>query len=91
MQRRDISAFVGALLLTAATGWGLIYFVQELWPILPGWLAMLVCVLLAVIVIGYPIYSLAQWSNRYLERHPPPHRPAERREGDEQDDWDKRD
>jgi hypothetical protein len=51
--------------------WGLIYFIRELWPLLPPWLALLVFLLLAVMMIGYPIYTLAQWSNRYLQSNKP--------------------
>lgn len=68
MQRNDIGALLLALGVTLALGWGLVYFVRELWPLLPPWLSLLVFILLAVIVIGYPIYTLARWSDRYLAR-----------------------
>jgi xanthosine utilization system XapX-like protein len=68
MQRSDIGALIVALTITAALAWGIVYFVQELWPRLPPWLAMLGFIFLAVAVIGYPIYALARWSDRYLER-----------------------
>ena len=73
MQRNDISALLVALLITAATGWGLVYFVRELWPRLPPWLSMLVFIFLAGAVIGYPIVALARWSDRYLQRHQKTH------------------
>ena len=57
-----------ALTMTLALAFGLIYFVHDLWPVLPGWAAMLVFILIAVIIIGYPIYTLAQWSNRSWQR-----------------------
>ena len=69
-------AVIIALVVTIAMGWGLVYFVQELWPRLPPWLSMLVFIFIAVVVIGYPILELARWSDRYLERHnhgPSPH------------------
>ena len=69
MKHGSISAFVIALGITAAMIWGLVYFIRELWPVLPPWLALIVFILLAVAMIGYPIYTLACWSNRYLERH----------------------
>ncbi len=68
MQRQDFSAFILALLITGGLTWILIYFWNELWPILPGWLAMIVFIFLASAVIGYPIYALAKWSDRYLAR-----------------------
>jgi len=68
MQRNDLLAFVVALLITGGLAWLLIYFWNELWPILPGWLAMIVFIFVASAVIGYPIYALAKWSDRYLAR-----------------------
>jgi hypothetical protein len=45
-----------------------VYFVREVWSRLPPSAALIVWILLAVAVIGYPIYALAQWSSRYLAR-----------------------
>jgi hypothetical protein len=65
-KRSDVGTFLIALFVTVALAVGLIYFVREIWPALPPWLSMIVYILLAVIVIGYPIYTLARWSDRYL-------------------------
>ncbi len=68
MKRQDFSAFLLALLITGGLTWVLIYFWNEPWPILPGWLSMIVFIFLASAIIGYPIYALAKWSDRYLAR-----------------------
>jgi len=68
MQRSDILALLGSLGITGLLLWGLVYFVNEWWARLPKAVALTVCILLAVMVIGYPIYALARWSDRYLER-----------------------
>lgn len=68
MQHNDIMAFIIALVVTSGLAWVMVYFVRELWPMLPGWLTLILFILLAVAVIGYPIYALAKWSNRYLAR-----------------------
>jgi len=68
MHRNDISALLIALVVTAAMGWGMVYFVKHIWPHLPPWLSMLIFIFLAVMVIGYPILELARWSDRYLQR-----------------------
>ncbi|MGH8656922.1 MAG: hypothetical protein ACREV4_00105 [Gammaproteobacteria bacterium] len=52
------------LVIAAGLLFGLSYSVQEAWPRLPPALALIVWILLAVAVIGYPIYALAQWSSR---------------------------
>ena len=70
-KRSDIGSFVLALLVTVAMAVGIIYFVREILPILPGWASVIFYVLLAVIVIGYPIYTLARWSDRYLASKTP--------------------
>ncbi|MFO1433780.1 MAG: hypothetical protein U1F76_27405 [Candidatus Competibacteraceae bacterium] len=68
MHRNDISALLIALGVTAAMIWGMVYFVRHIWPYLPPWLSMLIFIFLAVMVIGYPIFELARWSDRYLKR-----------------------
>lgn len=68
MNMRDSIALVTALGITALLVLGSIYFIDEIWPHLPPAASVLIFILLAVIVIGYPIYMLGQWSNRYLER-----------------------
>ncbi|MDQ2696420.1 MAG: hypothetical protein M3Z21_13800 [Pseudomonadota bacterium] len=68
MPRQDLLALVAALLVTALLIWGLVYFVRELWPTLSPLPALLVFIFLAVAVIGYPIFVLARWSDRYLAR-----------------------
>ena len=68
MQRSDILALLGSLGITGLLLWGLVYFVNEWWARLPKAVALTICILLAVMVIGYPIYALARWSDRYLAR-----------------------
>lgn len=68
MQRSDILSFLVSLGITGLLIWGLVYFVNEWWGRLPKAVALTVCILLAVMVIGYPIYALARWSDRYLAR-----------------------
>lgn len=68
MQRGDILAFLVSLGITGLMVWGLVYFVNTWWARLPKAIALIVCILLAVMVIGYPIYALARWSDRYLAR-----------------------
>ncbi|MDX1656508.1 MAG: hypothetical protein R3310_14970 [Candidatus Competibacteraceae bacterium] len=63
-----LGPLLSALAITAALVAGLIYFVVELWPRLPAGWALVGFILLAVLVIGYPIWALARWSNRYLEK-----------------------
>lgn len=68
MHRDDILALVVSLGVTGLLLWGLIYFVTEWWGRLPKAVALILFILLAVMVIGYPIYALARWSDRYLAR-----------------------
>ena len=68
MQRSDILPFLVSLGITGLLIWGLVYFINEWWGRLPKAVALTVCILLAVLVIGYPIYALARWSDRYLAR-----------------------
>ena len=68
MQRNDILPFLVSLGITGLLIWGLVYFIDEWWGRLPKAVALTVCILLAVLVIGYPIYALARWSDRYLAR-----------------------
>lgn len=68
MKSRDLIAFLTALGATALLVLGAMYFIREIWPRLPPALSVIIFILLAVIVIGYPIYVLGQWSNRYLAR-----------------------
>lgn len=68
MQRSDILPFLVSLGITGLLIWGLVYFIDEWWGRLPKAVALTVCILLAVLVIGYPIYALARWSDRYLAR-----------------------
>jgi predicted transporter len=78
MQRSDILAFLVSLGITGLMIWGLAYFVNTWWARLPKAVALIVCILLAVMVIGYPIYALARWSDRYLARNretPPADKP----------------
>lgn len=68
MHRDDILAFLVSLGITGLLLWGLVYFVTEWWGRLPKTVALILFILLAVMVIGYPIYALARWSDRYLAR-----------------------
>lgn len=68
MNSRDRQALVGALLLTALMTAALVWLVNEGWQRLPAWLAVILCLLLAVFVIGSPIWALARWSERRLAR-----------------------
>lgn len=68
MQRSDILAFLVSLGITGLLIWGLVYFINTWWARLPKAVALIVCILLAVLAIGYPIYALARWSDRYLAR-----------------------
>jgi predicted transporter len=68
MQRNDLIAFLGALTITSLLIGGLVYFINVWWDRLPKVAALAICVLLAVMVIGYPIYALARWSDQYLAR-----------------------
>ena len=68
MHRDDILALVVSLGVTGLLLWGLIYLVSEWWGRLPKAVALILFILLAVMVIGYPIYALARWSDRYLAR-----------------------
>ena len=79
MKRRDVTAFILALAITAAIGWGGVYFVNVLWPVLPGWVVVIIFIIMAVSVIGYPIYALGKWSDRYLAKY----KTGDRRESDE--------
>lgn len=68
MRREDMLAFLFSLGITALMIWGLVYFIQEWWTRLPKGVALIICILLSVMVIGYPIYAMARWSDRYLAR-----------------------
>jgi hypothetical protein len=68
MRRGDLRSFLVSLSLTGSLIWGLVYFIDQWWERLPKAVALTVCILLAVMVIGYPIYALARWSDRYLAR-----------------------
>lgn len=68
MQRSDILSFLASLGIMGLMIWGLVYFINHWWARLPTAVALIVCILLAVMVIGYPIYALARWSERYLAR-----------------------
>ena len=77
-QRSDLGPYVVAIATTIALIGGLVYFVRELWPVLPPWLALIGFICLAVAVIGYPIYALytlARLSDRHLAHHKGDHKP----------------
>jgi hypothetical protein len=68
MHRDDLLALLLSVGITGLLLWGLVYFTTHWWARLPGVAALAICILLAVMVIGYPIYALARWSDRYLAR-----------------------
>ena len=68
MQRSDLLTFLFSLSITGLLIWGLVHFINEWWDRLPKAVALTICILLAVMVIGYPIYALARWSDQYLAR-----------------------
>ncbi len=64
---RDGISFLLSLSITGLMAWGLIWFTSELlWIRLPNVVTMMVYIIFSIIVIGYPIYALARWSNQYL-------------------------
>ena len=68
MQRSDLLTFLISLSITGLLLWGLVYFVNVWWERLPKAVALIICVVMAIMVIGYPIYALARWSDQYLAR-----------------------
>ncbi|MBK8507461.1 MAG: hypothetical protein V9G63_12840 [Candidatus Competibacter sp.] len=68
MQRRDVLPVLMSIGITALLIAGLVYFIDEWWGRLPTAVSLIVFILLSVMVIGYPIYALARWSDRYLAR-----------------------
>lgn len=68
MQRSDLLAFLISLSITGLLIWGLVYFINTWWDRLPKVVALIICVVMAIMVIGYPIYALARWSDQYLAR-----------------------
>jgi len=68
MQRSDLLTFLISLSITGLLIWGLVYFINTWWDRLPKVVALIICVVMAIMVIGYPIYALARWSDQYLAR-----------------------
>ena len=68
MKRHDTQALLVSLGITGLLIGGMAYFISAWWGRLPKVVALILFILLAVMVIGYPIYALAQWSDRYLAR-----------------------
>ena len=66
MKRHDIQALLISLGITGLLIGGMAYFISAWWGRLPKVVALILFILLAVMAIGYPIYALAQWSDRYL-------------------------
>ncbi|MFO1351140.1 MAG: hypothetical protein U1F68_10890 [Gammaproteobacteria bacterium] len=69
---RELMLAVGVMAALIA---GIIYFVKVLWPVLPSWLALIICIVMAVVAIGYPILVLGRWSDRLIDpkrRQPKP-------------------
>lgn len=67
-KQNDLRPFLLALVVTLALLAGVIYFVRYIWQDLPPWLSLIVYILVAVAVIGYPIYALGRWSDRAFAR-----------------------
>lgn len=68
MNSRELAAIAGAVALTGVMGALLVWLVNTGWTRLPPWLAVIMFVVLAVFVIGSPIWALARWSERWLAR-----------------------
>ena len=68
MKRHDLKFLLVSLGVTGLLLGSIVYFVSAWWGRLPKVVALILFILLAVMVIGYPIYALAQWSDRYLAR-----------------------
>ena len=68
MQRHDIQALLISLGITGLLMGGMAYFISAWWGRLPVAVSLILFILLAVMVIGYPIYALARWSDQYLAR-----------------------
>ena len=66
MKRHDIQALLVSLGITGLLIGGMAYFISAWWGRLPKVVALILFILLAVMAIGYPIYALVQWSDRYL-------------------------
>ncbi len=67
-KQNALRPFLLALVVTLALLAGVIYFVRYVWQDLPLWFSLIVYILVAVAVIGYPIYSLGRWSDRAFSR-----------------------
>lgn len=68
MRRDDVLTLLVSLGTTGLLIGGMVYFINEWWGRLPKVVALILFILLAVMVIGYPIYALARWSDQYLAR-----------------------
>jgi len=74
MDRSNVGAALGALALTALSTAAIIWLINSGWSRLPPWLAIIAFILLAVFVIGSPIYALARWAERRLAQQQAPRR-----------------
>ena len=68
MPPNNFLTFLISLSITGLLIWGLVYFINTWWDRLPKVVALIICVVMAIMVIGYPIYALARWSDQYLAR-----------------------
>ncbi len=68
MNRRNVGALLGALLLTLLAIFLLYFFFERIWPVLPTWIAVPLCVLVAALAIGSPIYTLMRISDRMYRK-----------------------
>ena len=67
MQGRDVVALLGALTFTLFLIVLLYLFFDRLWSVLPVWISVPVCILVAVLAIGSPIFTLVRISDRMLQ------------------------
>mgnify|MGYP005727781951 CR=1 FL=1 len=79
------------LLVTSAMVGGAIYFVQEIWSTLPAWLSLILFIIIAIAIIGYPIYSLARWSDRRFAQYQQTDKAKKAMRRDNNDNYDKDD
>ncbi len=68
MDRRNVVALLGALLLTLLAIFLLYCFFDRIWPMLPVWVAVPLCILAAALAIGSPIYTLMRISDRMYRK-----------------------
>ncbi len=68
MDRSNASALLGAASATLLAIFLLYCFFDRIWPILPAWIAVPLCILVAALAIGSPIYTLLRLSDRMYRK-----------------------